>query len=196
MFSKKKKVEAVPPVHTLLREGTIWKGDIHAGPHSLRIECMLEGTIHSEGEVTVAPSGIVKGTIHAKHLIVSGRAKGTFKITDCLEIHSTGWVDGDTEVGTLLVDEGGILQGSCTRMGSSKVAPEAPAPEETPAKLSKKGKRAAALAARASNPPAKASSQPLTPFWDLANGEAHAQIKNVPPVSSWQPSEAEMSVQS
>jgi cytoskeletal protein CcmA (bactofilin family) len=37
------------------------------------------------------------------------------KITDCLEIHGTGYVEGDVEVGSLVVDEGGTLQGVCIR---------------------------------------------------------------------------------
>jgi cytoskeletal protein CcmA (bactofilin family) len=62
----------------------------------------------------------VKGTIHAKHLIVTGRVEGIFKIAECLEIHGTGWVEGEVEVGSLVVDEGGTLQGSCTRRGATK----------------------------------------------------------------------------
>ena len=116
----KKKVDATQAVHTLLGKGTIWKGDIHSGPNSIRIEGTVEGTIHSEGEVTIAPSGIAKGTIHAKHLIVTGRVEGIFKIAECLEIHGTGWVEGEVEVGSLVVDEGGTLQGSCTRRGLNK----------------------------------------------------------------------------
>ncbi|MCX6546549.1 MAG: polymer-forming cytoskeletal protein, partial [Acidobacteria bacterium] len=58
-------------------------------------------------------------TILAKHLIVTGRAEGVFKISDCLEIHGTGYVEGDVEVGSLVVDEGGTLQGVCTRRDRS-----------------------------------------------------------------------------
>lgn len=116
----KKKVEAAQAIHTLLGKGTVWKGDIHSGANSIRIEGTVEGTIHSEGEVTVAPSGVVKGTIQAKHLIVTGRVEGIFKIAECLEIHGTGWVEGEVEVGSLVVDEGGTLQGSCTRRGVHK----------------------------------------------------------------------------
>jgi cytoskeletal protein CcmA (bactofilin family) len=109
-------------IHTLLGKGTLWKGEIHAGPNSLRVEGSIEGTVQSEGEVTVAPSGVVKGTIHAKHLIVTGRVEGVFKIQECLEIHGTGWVEGEVEVGSLVVDEGGTLQGTCTRRGAAKEA--------------------------------------------------------------------------
>lgn len=112
----------VQAIHTLLGKGTLWKGEIHAGPNSLRVEGSIEGTVHSEGEVTIAPSGVVNGTIHAKHMIVTGRVEGVFKIEECLEIHGTGWVEGEVEVGSLVVDEGGTLQGTCTRRGAKETA--------------------------------------------------------------------------
>jgi cytoskeletal protein CcmA (bactofilin family) len=137
--SVKKRTEAAQAIHTLLGKGTLWKGEIHAGSNSLRIEGTVEGTIHSDGEVTIAPSGEVKGTINAKHLIVTGKVLGNFNITECLEIHGTGCVEGEVEVGNLVVDEGGILQGNCTRRGrvpeeTAPIAPrEAPAPAATAA---------------------------------------------------------------
>jgi cytoskeletal protein CcmA (bactofilin family) len=121
MFSSKKRPDQAQAVHTLLGKGTLWKGEIHAGQNSLRIEGNVEGTIQSEGEVTIAPSGEVKGTIEAKHLIVTGRVLGVFKIQECLEIHGTGYVEGEVEVGSLVVDEGGTLQGNCTRRGMEKL---------------------------------------------------------------------------
>ena len=121
MFSSKKRPDPSQAIHTLLGKGTLWKGEINAGLNSLRIEGNVEGDIISEGEVTIAPSGDVKGTIEAKHLIVTGRVMGVFKIKECLEIHGTGYVEGEVEVGSLVVDEGGTLQGNCTRRGVEKL---------------------------------------------------------------------------
>ena len=121
MFSSKQRPEQAQAIHTLLGKGTLWKGEIHAGQNSLRIEGNVEGNILSEGEVTIAPTGDVKGTIEAKHLIVTGRVLGVFRIQECLEIHGTGYVEGDVEVGSLVVDEGGTLQGNCTRRGVQKL---------------------------------------------------------------------------
>ncbi|MFN8012623.1 MAG: polymer-forming cytoskeletal protein [Holophagaceae bacterium] len=129
MFAQKKRNDSVNPVHSLLGKGTTWKGEIHTGETSLRVEGHVDGAIHSEGEVTVAPSGLVTGTIHAKHLIVTGKAVGVFKIAECLEIHGSGCVEGEVEVGSLVVDEGGILQGTCTRRGHKATVP-APKPAE------------------------------------------------------------------
>jgi len=123
VFSDKKRPDPAPAIHTLLGRGTLWKGEVISGENSLRIEGTVEGTITSEGEVTIAPTGIVRGTILAKHLIVTGRVEGVFKITECLEIHGTGCVEGEVELGSLVVDEGGILQGTCTRRGVPKATP-------------------------------------------------------------------------
>lgn len=129
MFSDKKRPEPSQAVHTLLGKGTLWKGEVVAGQNNLRIEGTVEGTITSEGEVTIAPSGMVRGTILAKHLIVTGKVEGIFKIEECLEIHGTGCVEGEVELGSLVVDEGGTLQGTCTRRGVARSTAPAAAPE-------------------------------------------------------------------
>ena len=120
---RKPKPQAALAIHTLLGKEVLLKGEIHCGDRSLRIEGTLEGSVHSTGEVTIAPGGLVKGTIYAKHCIVTGRANGTLKIGECLEIHGTGYVEGDVEVGTLVVDEGGTLQGTCVRRNEGNPGP-------------------------------------------------------------------------
>ena len=119
MFRSKPKQDSAPAIHSLLGKEVTFKGEIHTGARSFRVEGIVEGTIHSTGEVSIAPGGLVRGSIFAKHLVVTGRAEGTMKITECLEIHGTGYVEGDVEVGSLVVDEGGTLQGVCVRRDQS-----------------------------------------------------------------------------
>lgn len=135
MFKPAKKNESTAPIHTLLGKDTLWQGEIHSGTLPLRIEGTVEGTIHSEGEVTIAPSGVVLGTIKAKHLIVTGKVRGVMDITECLEIHGTGCVEGDVIAGALVVDEGGTLQGTSTRRGHTPAEPEKPKREKEPKPL-------------------------------------------------------------
>jgi cytoskeletal protein CcmA (bactofilin family) len=146
MFAQKKRSDSMQAVHSLLGKGTTWKGEIHTGETSLRVEGHVDGSIHSDGEVTVAPTGLVTGTIHAKHLVVTGKVVGTFRITECLEIHGSGCVEGEVEVGSLVVDEGGILQGTCTRRGHKATVPvpvASKAGEKAPEKhLEKNGAKA------------------------------------------------------
>ncbi|GLH72413.1 hypothetical protein GETHLI_09150 [Geothrix limicola] len=123
--SAKTKPESAPAIHSLLGKDVVFKGEVHTNSHSFRVEGVVEGTIHSTGEVSIAPGGLVKGNIFAKHLVVTGRAEGIMKITDCLEIHGTGYVEGDVEVGSLVVDEGGTLQGVCVRKDQAAATQEA-----------------------------------------------------------------------
>ena len=119
--SNKSKSESAPAIHSLLGKDVTFTGEIHTGAKSFRVEGVVDGIIHSTGEVSIAPGGVVKGTVFAKHLVVTGRAEGTMKITDCLEINGTGYVEGDVEVGSLVVDEGGTLQGVCVRKDLPKI---------------------------------------------------------------------------
>jgi cytoskeletal protein CcmA (bactofilin family) len=119
-FRSTPKPEPAPAIHSLLGKDVVFKGEVHTKAHSFRVEGIVEGTIHSTGEVSIASGGLVKGNVFAKHLVVTGRAEGTLKISDCLEIHGTGYVEGDVEVGSLVVDEGGILQGVCVRKSQAQ----------------------------------------------------------------------------
>lgn len=65
----------------------------------------------------MAPTGLVTGTLKAKHLIVTGKVRGVVDVQECLEIHGTGCVEGEVTSGALVVDEGGILQGTSIRRG-------------------------------------------------------------------------------
>lgn len=119
MFSRRKNDAtsraASVPASTVLGAGSRWQGEIRTGTTSLRVEGEVEGTILSEGQVTIAAGGLVRGAIHARRLAVMGRAEGVVKVEECLEILGAGWVEGEVELGTLVVDEGGTLVGSCVR---------------------------------------------------------------------------------
>ena len=72
--NSKSKPDSAPAIHSLLGKDVMLTGEIHTGSQSLRIEGSVEGIIHSTGEISIAPGGLVKGTIYAKHLVVTGRA--------------------------------------------------------------------------------------------------------------------------
>lgn len=114
-------------LRTVLGEGTHWTGDILAGPEGLRVEGALEGNIQCQGDVVVAAVGFVKGTIQARRLTILGRVEGVLKVETCLEILDSGRFEGEVELGTLIVDEGGVLQGTCVHRSAASAGKE-PAP--------------------------------------------------------------------
>jgi cytoskeletal protein CcmA (bactofilin family) len=113
-------------LRTVLGEGTQWSGDIQAGADGLRVEGDVEGNILCQGEVMVTATGKVKGTVQARRLTVLGRVEGVLKVETCLEILESGRVEGEVELGTLIVDEGGMLQGTCVHRSAVPTEKEAP----------------------------------------------------------------------
>ena len=87
VFRNKSKPESAPAIHSLLGKDVMFKGEIHTNSHSFRVEGVVEGTIHSTGEVSIAPGGLVKGTILAKHggALESGRAEEALRRALVLE---------------------------------------------------------------------------------------------------------------
>ncbi len=106
-----------PSGATLVAKGTTIRGEIHSGEVGLRIEGHFEGTIYSEGEVIIEFGGTMVGTLQAHHLIVAGGAEGIFKVDGRLEIRATGTIEGEVEAASIVVDEGGMFEGSCSRPG-------------------------------------------------------------------------------
>lgn len=112
-----RKPDFLEAANTLLGPGASFRGEVDCGATSVRVEGAFEGTITSSGQVSVVAPGTVTGTIYARDLVVSGRVEGVFKVEGCLVIKETGWVEGEVEVGTMVVDEGGTFQGTCLRKG-------------------------------------------------------------------------------
>lgn len=115
-------------LRTVLGEGTRWTGDLVGGAEGLRVEGVVEGNLQCEGDVLVAASGLVKGTLQAHRLTVLGRVEGVLKVATCLEILDSGRVEGEVELGTLIVDEGGILQGTCVHRSTAPPVEKEPPP--------------------------------------------------------------------
>ena len=130
--AESRKERRMTVIHSLAK-GMNWKGDIITGEQALCIEGTIDGNIMSNGEVSIAPSGLVRGTIQAVRLIVNGRVEGTLRISESLEIRNQGFVIGEAGWGTLIVDEGATLQGKSHKFNPTESL-ETSAPEGASAK--------------------------------------------------------------
>ncbi len=81
--------------------------------NTLRIDGNFYGKIRSTDQLIVGENGIVEGEIDVGVLSVMGTVKGVVRIHDKLEIQKGGRVFADVVTPSLLVLEGGLLQGNC-----------------------------------------------------------------------------------
>ena len=80
---------------------------------TLRIDGNFYGKIRSTDLLIVGENGMVEGEIDVGVLSVIGTVKGVVRIHDRLEIQKGGRVFADVITPSLLVLEGGLLQGNC-----------------------------------------------------------------------------------
>lgn len=123
-------------IENLLGANTDYEGTIRSDGN-IRIDGVFRGRIETAGNVLVGPSAKVLADIVANIVQVWGSVQGNIKTQGRLEILANGRVWGDIEVGSLLIDEGGMFRGRCMMAGEEVeqfVAPPQVAPavaEET-----------------------------------------------------------------
>jgi cytoskeletal protein CcmA (bactofilin family) len=93
--------------------------------NTLRIDGNFYGKVRSTDQLIVGQNGIVEGEIDVGILSVTGTVKGVVRVHNKLEIQKGGRVFADVVTPSLLVLEGGLLQGNC-EMDFKKKSHESP----------------------------------------------------------------------
>ena len=89
-------------------------------PDDLEIHCEIEGPLEANN-VTIAPSGNVRGHIRANRLAVSGQLTGNFMGKE-LELRETGRINGDVFCESFSMAKHGVLNGKCIMTDSAPAA--------------------------------------------------------------------------
>ncbi len=92
----------------------------------VRIDGAFEGVIEVAGNVVVGEGATVVADITARNITVGGAVKGNIDGAGRLEILSSGEVYGDIMVGSVMIDEGGVFQGTSRMRGMDQRALAAP----------------------------------------------------------------------
>jgi cytoskeletal protein CcmA (bactofilin family) len=82
----------------------------------LLIDCEVDGTIDSQGRLTVGKQAKIKGDIKTRSVIVDGTVNGNITAGERCELRAGCSVNGDIEAPRLVVDE------AASFIGSAKIA--------------------------------------------------------------------------
>jgi len=93
-----------------LDQGCTIKGEVLFAD-LLRVHGHVVGTISGEHELLVGEGGLVEGEVRVGRLVVAGTVRGTVHVRDRLVVHGSGKVLAEVHAPTLVVDEGGVLEG-------------------------------------------------------------------------------------
>lgn len=85
-------------------------GDL-ATAGSLRVDGAMEGTIKQADTVVLGVGAVMTGDIHAREVIVGGTLTGNVFAAERVELQATAIVSGDITTVSVLVQEGGVVNG-------------------------------------------------------------------------------------
>jgi cytoskeletal protein CcmA (bactofilin family) len=105
-----------------ITEDTTIKGSITTAS-SLTVAGAVEGDINAGGEIAILDDALVRGDVSGPNIRIAGKVEGRIVASGRLVITAAGTVLGDISVRSLLIEEGGTLQGECT-MGAAAELPK------------------------------------------------------------------------
>ena len=104
---------------TLISSGTTIKVDIISNS-DLRIDGTIIGNINSNAKIVIGSSGVVEGDIFGNHADIVGKASGTIKVKELLQLRGECVVNGNIYAGKLQVEPSATFNGQC-HMGANVV---------------------------------------------------------------------------
>lgn len=109
--------ESLPPpqkvASTLITQGVTIKGTVE-GEGVVQVEGVVEGEFSMVGAVIVADTGVVRGPITADVVRVAGKVEGNVTAREHMRLEQSGTLIGDVATASLVVEDGGVLNGRCT----------------------------------------------------------------------------------
>ncbi len=98
---------------------------------TLKLDCTaeigayVEGQIESTGRLTILETGVIKGSIKAKDLIIKGKVQGNIFAENSLALCAPASIHGDITAPKLSIEAGVIFEGKCA-MPEPKLEPIEP----------------------------------------------------------------------
>jgi cytoskeletal protein CcmA (bactofilin family) len=86
----------------------------------VKIEGMVEGAIRGARQLLLGRQGTVHGDIRAHEVVIGGSVVGTIIADERVEIQGTSSVQGDIHTKSIVVLEGGVINGA-VRMGDDAI---------------------------------------------------------------------------
>jgi cytoskeletal protein CcmA (bactofilin family) len=86
----------------------------------VKIEGTVEGTIRGARQVLLGRQGVVKGDIETREAVIGGQVEGSIHALERVEIQGTAAVVGNIHTKTIVIREGGQINGA-VRMDESPV---------------------------------------------------------------------------
>jgi len=120
-----------PPAGFSLLDGSFsLTGDVETAG-SVRIDGRMEGTVRRADVVVVGAGATVTGDVNAREVIIGGTLNGSVHASERVELQATAIVTGDIVTQSVLMQEGGVVNGRVLmRPPETPAVPQRPVREQ------------------------------------------------------------------
>ena len=112
MFTKKTDAPQVELPNTIIGHGITLESALLTGKESIRIDGTFYGNVDLESSLILGDTGVIEGNVRAKYMIAAGQIRGNVECDTVLHVSPTARINGDIKARSIIVDEGGQLNGS------------------------------------------------------------------------------------
>ena len=102
---------AAKPGTCVIAAKTVIKGEI-SGDEDVMVDGTVEGQIKITRDLRVGAAGVVRATVEAQSIIVSGELVGDCQASVRVEIQSTGRLTGNIRAPKIVIAEGALFRGN------------------------------------------------------------------------------------
>jgi cytoskeletal protein CcmA (bactofilin family) len=99
-------------------QGTEIEGTIKANS-DIRVDGTIKGKLFCDAKVIIGPTGKISGEIRCQNAVIEGSFDGTISVKELLNIRETAKIEGDVSYGKLIVQPGGVIDGTIS-MGNNR----------------------------------------------------------------------------
>ncbi len=103
-------------INAFLGAGTVYEGKL-SFKGSVRIDGTFSGEISSEGSLIIGKEALVTGQMRVGELMVTGKLVGDVHASRSVTIYRGGNAEGNINTPTLIMEEGGRIQGQVNMQG-------------------------------------------------------------------------------
>ena len=113
---------------SVIGRNTRFRGEVR-GTGGLLVRGLVEGSLHLQGPLSVAPGSSLRADVQAPVMVLAGHAEGAIRIHELLSVQPSATFQGEVECGRVRVEEGAVLRGTLRRVAS---LPTGPPEQSTP----------------------------------------------------------------
>jgi cytoskeletal protein CcmA (bactofilin family) len=104
-------VRPASPTACIIGTKTTIKGEL-LGDEDIQVEGTVEGQIRITRDVRIGQTGVVRATVDAASVVISGELVGDCSATNRVEIQATGRLTGNIRAPKIIIAEGAVFRGN------------------------------------------------------------------------------------